>query len=223
MSTAIVYHRSAAKGRHHIEVAVRYCFQRRSKMKKAISLFTFLLVLASAFGQGKPAAAKYAMIFAVTGITLEDYQGGAGAAVFFDPLKIRAAVDARYKDSNVNPDELDIGFTGVFEYHLLKGKVSPYAGAFAGYRFEQDRNTVDADDWTSQVDHIIGAGPLIGVEFFVLDNLSFFAEYELAFLFTFPSTTVSTAGAVTTTPEDMELLLDARLGNGAKLGITVYF
>ena len=62
-------------------------------MKRAIVVFAFLFIVSAVFGQAKPAAVKYAMLFAVTGITLEDYQGGAGAAVWMDPLKIRAASD----------------------------------------------------------------------------------------------------------------------------------
>jgi hypothetical protein len=192
-------------------------------VKKAAFASLFLFTLACVFSQGKQAGIRYGMLFSVAGITLEDYQGGVGVAAIISPMKLRASVDFRYLDSNINPDELDIGLTGVFEYHLLKGPVSPYLGAFTGCRYEQDQNTVDADNWTRAVDFIVGAGPLAGVEFMISDNLSFFAEYELAFLFTMPSTSVSTDGAVTDTPEDMEFLIDARLGNGAMLGITVYF
>jgi hypothetical protein len=192
-------------------------------VKKAALASIFIFTLAGVLAQSKPTAMRYGMLFSVNGITLEDCQGGVGVAVIMNPMKLRTSADIRYKDSNINPDELDIGLTGVFEYHLRKGKVSPYIGAFAGYRYEQDKNTVNADNWTKAVDHIIGAGPLVGVEFFILDNVSLFAEYEFAILMTKPSTSVCTSGTVTRTPEDMEFLFDARLGNGAKLGITVYF
>ncbi len=194
-------------------------------MKKAALIIIVLSLFAGAGAQAqaKTAGMRFGMLFSVTGITLEDLQGGFGASLTMDAMRFRAAADARFKDSNINPDELDLGLTGVFEYHLLKGQVSPYVGGFLGYRFEMDRNTVDAANWTANIDHIIGGGPLAGVEFFILDNLSFFAEYELAFNVTFPIATVCTDGAVTDTPQEMEFLMDARLGNGAMLGITVYF
>ena len=63
------------------------------------------------------------------------------------------------------------GLSGAYEYHFVKGKVSPYTGVLAG--IEINGVTGNPTTWGSS---LVG---ILGVEVRVLDYLGLFAEYNL--------------------------------------------
>jgi hypothetical protein len=91
----------------------------------------------------------------------------------------------------------DTELSGAFEYHLVKGKVSPYTGGIAG--IEIDAQTGAATNLAFFM------GGLLGVEVRLLDYLGLFAEYNLRLTFAEPQV-------------DIEL----GLGNAGQIGVIVY-
>ena len=65
-------------------------------------------------------------------------------------------------------------------------------------------------------------GAVLGVEFFILEFLSIFAEYNLSFNGTISSTSTSVAGNVTKTNPELNFTIDSGIGNNSSLGIVIY-
>jgi hypothetical protein len=109
---------------------------------------------------------------------------------------LRAVLDfTHYSDSDTNASDTAFGLSGTFEYHFVKGKVSPYTGGLFGVRM-QTGDTNDLD---------LYLGGILGVEVRVLDYLGLFAEYDLRLHMNEP-----------------EFWIDLGLGNNAQLGVIVY-
>lgn len=138
-------------------------------------------------------------------LSLESYQAGLGAKIGWGSLCLRALLDFTVNGSSESY-AANVGAT--MEYHLLPAPISPYLGAFAGGGYMQQSNI------TSAVDFSLGA--IAGVEVFILDFMSVFAEYAIAADFT--STT-----DLQTSQNTFDYLISSRMGNNAKLGIVIYF
>jgi hypothetical protein len=151
------------------------------------------------------------------------YEGGFGAQLTYGKLLGRAGARFLLDDRGVDPAKLGWGLGLLGGYRITGGAAKLYAGAFADYSYSEEKTTVDADDWTKTAVSEIGFGPVVGVELEILENLSIFLDYELAFGFAFPSETVSAGGTVTKNAEDTERLIETRLGNSALIGVCIYF
>ena len=136
---------------------------------------------------------------------LEGYQAGLGGKIGWGKLSLRVAFDFVLNGSS-NSYSINAGATG--EYHLAPGPVSPYIGAFAQFGYMYQGNL------SSAVPFSLGA--VAGVEVFIFDFLSVFAEYTLAFDFT-------VTNDFQTSQTTFDYLVDTRMGNGSKLGIVLYF
>jgi len=156
-------------------------------------------------------------------ISAEAYEGGIGAQVSYGKLLGRAGAHFLFDDRGADPQEFGWGLSLMGGYRLTGGIARLHVGAFAEYSRLEEKTVVDDDDWTKTIESTLGFGPLVGVEFRILDNLSLFLDYELAFDFVFPSEVVSAAGTVTKNDEDVERLFETRLGNSGLVGICIYF
>lgn len=136
---------------------------------------------------------------------LESYQAGLGAKIGWGKFCLRGLFDFTVNGS-ASAFAMNLGVTA--EYHLNPGPISPYIGGSAGGGYMTQSNI------TSAVSFSIGA--VAGVEVFILDFLSVFAEYALVANFT--NTTDLQSSQST-----FDYLIKTGMGNNAKLGIVIYF
>lgn len=136
---------------------------------------------------------------------LENYQAGLGVKIGWGKLCLRGLFDFTV-NSSAEAFGVDLGVAA--EYHLIPGPISPYVGASVSGGYMTQSNV------TSALSFSLGA--IAGVEVFIADFLSVFAEYGLVADFT--STT-----DLQTDENTFDYLINTGMGNNAKLGIVIYF
>ena len=162
------------------------------------------------------------LIFNINDILLdiESYQGGLGVKHFVnDKFAYRGSLDFSYADSS---DTLIFNLGNSIEYHPIKGRVSPYFGGLVDVGLIRYKTETDADNWTKVTTIPISAGPIFGVEVYVLNFLSLFAEYSMTVSYTTTITQQSVAGTVTE-DTDSDFGTEIGIGNNSKIGIVLYF
>jgi hypothetical protein len=179
----------------------------------AVVVFTAAATLAGAqaLASGKVTPATGAndigLIFSASNILmdLESYQAGVGGKIAWEELALRAAFDVGY--SGVT-QAFSINAGIAVENHFMPGVISPYFGAFAqaGY------NVVP--EVLSLVPFSVGA--IAGIEVFIFDFLSIFAEYALSADFAL------TTDLLTET-STLDWTIETKMGNNSMIGIVVYF
>ena len=135
---------------------------------------------------------------------LESYQAGLGGKIGWGNLCLRGLFDIAINGSSES-FAVDAGAT--LEYHIIPGPISPYIGASSNAGYMTQASTISAIT--------ISIGAVAGVEVFVFEFLSIFAEYSI------------TADFITTTDlqtsqTTFDYLINTRMGNNAKLGIVIY-
>ena len=134
-------------------------------------------------------------------ITVGDYadnfQGGLGLKLWLkEKLALRGLLDLAYlNNSDTDTSDFTFGLGAGLEYHFLPRKVSPYIGLLGGTRIRTG----------TQNDVAIYAGGLLGAELFLLDYLSFYAEYSLM-----------------VTIDEPNFSIDLGIGNGSQVGVIIY-
>lgn len=149
---------------------------------------------------------------------LEAYQGGVGFKYRGDSLFWRTMLDISFS-SSTNKFIVGTGFT--LEKHLRIGKISPYWGFFIHAAYESEKFETDSDNWSELIEYPISTGPLLGVEVFLMDYLSFFVEYNLSLLIVGVTKKESTLGVVTENT-NWNYNISVGIGNSSKLGIVIY-
>ena len=151
---------------------------------------------------------------------IESYQAGVGIKLLKEDNKaLRLLADLFYSNS-ANTLSMTLGVT--MENHFHPGRVSPYWGWFVQAGFLSQKSEVDTDNWTRNSSFPVSAGGVLGVEFFILEFLSVFAEYSAVFSGTLTTSSTSTAGVVSKADPEFSFSLDTGIGNESKLGITIY-
>jgi len=114
-----------------------------------------------------------------------------------DKSALRALLEFEYDETGTGTSTTAFGFSGAYEYHFVKGKVSPYTGGLAG---------VEITAVTANPTNLaLYLGAILGAEVRVLDYLGLFGEYNLRL-----------------TVDEPALNIGLALGNGAALGVIVY-
>ncbi len=114
-----------------------------------------------------------------------------------DKTALRGLLEFTLYNPGAGTTTTTFGLDGAFEYHFVKGKVSPYTGAIAGIEITSVTG--------SPVAMGLILGGILGVEVRVLDYLGLFAEYNLRIFYSDP---------------EFDLILG--MGNNASLGVVVY-
>ena len=149
----------------------------------------------------------------------ESYQGGVGIKLGRNAEDFRLLLDLYYSNS-LNSFSGDIGIG--LEYHLKEASISPYIGVSAGLGYMSSKKVEVNEDYTLRKDFTIYGAPIFGVEIFLFDFLSVFAEYGLKFKHN-KITREQKTGSETTTEEIKSIEIKSDLGNNSKIGIVVYF
>ncbi len=135
---------------------------------------------------------------------LQSYQAGLGAKIGWGDLCLRGLLDFAVNGSS---QSFAVSIGAVGEYHLAPGPVSPYLGAFAGggYMIQGGVESVIT----------FSLGLIAGVEVFIFDFLSVFAEYAIEADF------ADTIG-LQNMQSAFDYLVTTRMGNKAMLGVVIY-
>ncbi len=180
-----------------------------------ISARTLLLAVVLTMGAGaawsqdalSPAKgdANAGLIFSFDSTTLglTSYNGGFGLKYGAGAWAVRGLLELSLSSSVI---QSTAGLA--YEFHLNTGRISPYLGA--------DLNVGFIDfilGTTSSIVMPVHAGGFVGVEVFPLEFLSLFAEYELG----------ADLQVIFGPPLTVNYLASIGMGNGAKVGIVVWF
>jgi len=114
-----------------------------------------------------------------------------------DKTALRGLLEFTLLNPGAGTTTTTFGLSGAFEYHFVKGKVSPYTGFLAGIEIQ----SVTGNPVTLGL--ILGG--MLGAEVRVLDYLGLFAEYNLRMQYSDPA---------------FNLILV--MGNNASIGVIVY-
>ncbi|MBN1835412.1 MAG: hypothetical protein JW820_06140 [Spirochaetales bacterium] len=201
-------------------------------MKKVIASMALLLFLGASgtpWAQEEQVEGERAALAAVDSLGLifnttdilfemESFRGGIGAELGLQRFAIRGWLDLEFQ-TQFNPFSFTLG--GAFKKRILPGRVSPYGGGYLEIGFAHLRTGSDPSYWYRTNALVMTLGGMLGVEVFVFDFLSLFAEYALPFEIKYTHTAESIAGSETVT-NDWDYGMDIGLGNSARIGIVVY-
>ena len=189
-------------------------------MKKVFILSILFLGMLLFAEETKKETLPLGFIFNISNIldAPESYQGGIGLKILTKKINMRAMGDFYYSQES-STSSISLGFA--LEKHLSKKFISPYFGFSAGASYILLEDKTDDENWTKETIIPIEGGPIFGIEVFFTEYLSFFAEYIVNFSYRLDTTTVSASGTETST-DDSYLTIDTKMGNNAKLGLTIY-
>jgi len=190
-------------------------------MAKMPLVFTILVVLSAVCPRGadaegssllpglSPAKGPYdlGMIFDTGDLLLglESYQGGLGACLGWGNLAFRGLLDLTLNGSS---QVYAVGMGVAAAYHILPAPISPYVGGTIGGGYVYQGNVSSAVTFS--------LGVIAGVEAYILDFLSVFAEYAVTAELTHTTDLLSAQ-------RTLDYLVTTKMGNNAKLGIVIYF
>jgi hypothetical protein len=214
-------------------------------------------IMAEDFAAANTQGSK-ALLFTFDGLATllaKAYDGtGIGAGVggkyyLMDPLALRASlifVTASQKlPAQTSPGTdgsnsgTTFGITGGAEYHLLKGRVSPYAGGAIGFSTTSTKREEPIEGAGTQTTTTENAAQTIGgfqftpgfsflvagiggIEFFIIKDLSLGAEYQLGLFLNSPYDTKRTTPPNTVTTKNGATSAIGIRGTGT-LTLAVYF
>ena len=139
-------------------------------------------------------------------LDLESYQSGIGLKVGRNKVSFRGLFDLVLNGAT---DSFSLNAGAAIQYNLLPGSsIAPYIGGSAGGGYMRQGDAI------SMV--VLSVGALAGVEVFLFDFLSVFAEYAITADFTLSTDLPSSQTT-------FDYLVDTGMGNKSKLGIVIYF
>lgn len=195
-------------------------------LKRSSIIFLFIVLITfHTWSEDKPKAVP-GIIFNSGSLLLDimSYEGGIGLKfknVDFKFMKvdIRSLIDfSLVTDFNTFETNLALAL----EKHIFDNRISPYWGLFIKTGITRIRMETDEDNWTESLTVPLSTGAILGIEFFLFEFMSVFAEYNLEFSIDKTTDSTSIAGIVEET-STTDFFIDTKLGNSSKIGIVVYF
>jgi hypothetical protein len=182
-----------------------------------LGLVCVFVAAGTAAGQEKR---PFGIIFSTGSILMEiqSYQAGVGIKLPGDQVDLRLGADVFAANSF---NTFSVGGGIAVEKHFRPGKASPYYGGFAHVGFTSQKDETDKDNWVQNSTLTASGGGILGVEFFLLENLSIFGEYALAADMSNITTKTTTDGK-TEESSDFSITIDTRIGNSSKIGVVIY-
>jgi len=202
---------------------------------KSRSMLTVLLMMCISISLSFAASTNtkiidsaWGLIFSIDNLFqgIGEYNGGIGIKLPIED-KGKEIMDLR---CTVNLDLIDginnINVTAgaAAEFPLLKNQaVSPYWGLTADVGFQRLHFNLTDVDYSETADYSLVAGGIIGVEFFLMEYLSIFVEYQAAAYLSLNSYYLSNAPADAENPVyTVNFNFLTEMGNDAKFGIVIY-
>ena len=182
----------------------------------AVVAMIFLFFVASLAGAQVVASSKMTpalgandigLVFSSSNILfgLESYQAGIGAKIAWGNIALRGGLDVGL---NGTSQAFSLNLNLAVENHFISGAISPYFGAYALAGYNTQPEVLTAIPFS--------VGAIAGVEVFIFDFLSVFAEYALAADFIM-STDLATS------VDTFDYAISAKMGNNSMIGVVVYF
>jgi len=152
---------------------------------------------------------------------LDSYKGGAGLKIDGPKRDYRLGADLYLSNA---ASLISLELSGHLENHFWDGPVSPYwgGGLGIGLATKGEKSSTDSTTWYREFQIPLSLSAMVGVEFFVLDFMSIFVEYELALDAQIGIVSNSIAGTVVT-DSNIDYSIDTKLGNSGCIGIVIYF
>lgn len=135
---------------------------------------------------------------------LDSYQAGFGVKRATPNLGLRGAFDFVW---NGAAQSFAVKAGIALEKHLVTGAISPYWGGFVNAGYSHQTGVISAVP--------VSLGAMAGVEVFLFDFLSIFAEYCLA-------ADLSLIIDHTSSTTTFDYVIDTRMGNDSRIGIVFY-
>ena len=198
-------------------------------MKKAQFLFLAVILVSGRVMHAQEAGAKPkelpfipGFIFSTSNLLfdVDAYMGGFGGKLLYPDYALRVMANVGYRTS---PSErLDLAAGLIYQKPLFpRARVTPYYGVGTELGFSYDYWKTDSDNWTETRTFIASVGGILGVEVFILDFLSVFAEYKLSAGLSWAGVSQETAG-VGTSDSKINYEIATGLGNRSMIGVVVY-
>ncbi len=155
---------------------------------------------------GARPAADVGLVFDMPSLMdhLQGYQGGLGVKLGYGNHAIRLGVNATYSSST---DAVAALVSAAYEYHFLRGNVSPYLGVSLGGGYEREATAVAVTPFS--------AGILGGAEVYVTPYLSLFAEYAVTL-------SVSVLAAPVVGLPSLTYIVGTGMGNDSMVGVVIH-
>lgn len=193
-------------------------------MRKNVVLIVIIICIGFSYlySEEEKEPSPWGFIFNTNNLLLdiESYQAGVGIKKLLDDDAALRCLGDIFYSSSTNTFSGTLGVT--YEKHFKPGRISPYWGGFIEAGYLGQKSEVDSDNWTKDNSFPISLGGVLGVELFILEFLSVFAEYSLYFDSTITSTSTSFAGVETKTDPEFDFSIDSGIGNNSSLGIVIY-
>ena len=155
------------------------------------------------------------LIFTFNDLRPQTFDGGIGVKFPFSNYDLRAMFAFGYTKDDGDNSEFGFAVGGDLIKPLSTDKITPYMGAGAGIGFEKESNFLDTTTFQFWLRAILG------IEFFLRENISLAGEYQLAFLYATVDTDNGLAKAATAVDETGGFALG--LATYPRLMLTVYF
>lgn len=162
------------------------------------------------------------VLFSADNILLDIGTFGSGVGIIArrPNSAIRGSVSGFFTNS-ADMRTMELG--GAWVSYTRNERISPYWVIAGSAGFLSLRTEIDDQNWTESVDLYGSVGGGFGAEFFLLDFLSVFAEYQLSVDLSREVTTETVAGQSTESDPDWSYTIQTEVGNSSRLGIAVYF
>jgi opacity protein-like surface antigen len=193
-------------------------------MKKLLVVALLLVMSANLNIFAQNSDDNKAILFQFNGLSLlraDAFEGGVGGKFYLNNRMAIRGVVKFSMNSSTDPwtgaaagndgetSSTTIGLGGAFEYHMVVGKLSPYFGGGFGFSTTSSEEkspypnggsqTVKKDDPAYNAGTNLSLYALLGVEYFIYDNVSLAAEYRLGFNSLSRADYSITSGGITST------------------------
>ncbi|MBB6479270.1 hypothetical protein [Spirochaeta isovalerica] len=151
-------------------------------------------------------------------IDLDDYNGGIGIKLVLPSINFRIMGDFGYsKSSEVISGDLGIAI----EKKVRNGRITPYWGGGLQAGIIHEKAETNEDNWEKLLTVPLEANAFLGVEVFLLEFISFFAEYEVSAGISYVKNSLSTYGVIEEV-SSWNWDIQTGIGNSGRLGIVIY-
>ena len=152
---------------------------------------------------------------------LDSFESGIGYKFFPNNVSSFIIIGDFYYSNSLDTLSFTAGLNYLHYFNELS-KINPFLSGYLDVGFISQSTISDDNNWIKNRDFPINGGIKIGSEYFILDYLSFFAEYRINLNFTTIISETNTAGTIVKTT-NYSSEIDTGIGNNFNIGVVLYF
>lgn len=167
-----------------------------------------------------------ALIFNIDNIisNIHSYQGGLGYQFGNDKWSIRIMYDLSYTNIEMNNHHLSNRLGMTYNRYLNTAFISPYIGMGTALSHNYRRsNSPSTSDYGEFNEFEVSAGPIMGTELKIHENISLFIEYQLMLSLNWGKRKYSYNGYINKDQIPISVYIDSGMGNWGMIGLCIYF